>query len=107
MVYHKFIYSTLHLLFQTCSTERQPSTNHQCAFALVFWLAPTPPKSYKMFFQNVTRLLVRYCMMFVRTTYPASGLFNIPRFTLTDDRAKDFLAILAAAVLFAKIANFP
>ena len=54
---HISIYSTLHLLFQTSSTEYQPSTNPLNNSTPSIWLVPTPRKSYKMFFQNVTHYL--------------------------------------------------
>ena len=51
------IYSYRRLNFQTCSTKTQPFTNHLNNPAPSQSLAPTSPKSYQMFFQNVTHLL--------------------------------------------------
>src|SRR5258708_2320877 len=63
MAYH--FYYKLHLLFQTCSTKSQPSANPLNNSTLSNWLAPTPRKSYKMFFQMVTRSLPTSHIIFI------------------------------------------
>src|SRR5258706_4904062 len=50
-------YSYSGLIFQTRSTEYQPSPNLFNPFPPSKWLAPAPRKSYKMFFQKVTHSL--------------------------------------------------
>ena len=96
-----FIYSYSGLILQTCSTNLQPSPNLLNNPAPSKWLAPAPPKSYQMFYQNVTHSNVNSCKVGMRI-----GNLNDLPLIIQHLEIGGYSPVHGAAVPIAKIANF-